>query len=584
MVKMPGFHGILLDTARELAFDSHMFTRRMYLVLSFIPLACGGSSTTHNPTTSGAGLSATQNMAVASTSASASASAAHNDANEGGGSSNTNSAATTGDNASTLQEPVTINTANLAPAIPAGPCKAPAPNAWAAMAKGGPVFPNDVDPIGVWLNEKILFVWDAYLPIRQARLYDASCNQWLNVPLPSKLPADFTFDRRYGISASKGKLIVYGPTWELNTGTQGPPGPFRVLLLDVQRRAWIDASPPPQMAGREAKPHAGEGKLVLLEGTKAAVLDVDTATWRAVATLAPFGNVEPGCSRVSARAWDVWTDGAHQRLDLDKLVWTRQTIPTARFQRCFVHSLGPNEDVVASLPIKAPGIPAGMIFDRQSSSHTEITGTGLDGAWLMAAGGEVWTRGGPNSSLYHYDRTSKQWAPIVMPSSSLPGNSPASYSILAVGDVAVLRKVDPPPIPPRPGMAAPTSAKAEASVYSNGSFGKTIALGAYDEACNTILSELGLLCKRAGNSVEGLDPTTLRAVRKFRSPTKPGFLQRHSKSFIVHWGITEAVSGNNCDNPFQPQERLPDQPICTPSHETTFSRAGEGGSVFRIGP
>lgn len=452
------------------------------------------------------------------------------------------------------------------------------------MSKGGPAFPDVADPIAVWLNEQMLFVWDAYLPIRQARLYDASCNQWLNVPLPSNLPAEFTFDRRYGVSAWKDKLIVYGPTWEPNTGTQVPPGPFRVLLLDALRRAWVDVSPPPKMAGRKAKPHAGEGKLVLLEGTKAVVLDTDTATWRVVATAAPFGNAEPGCSRVSARVFDVWTDGAHQRLDLDKLVWARQSIPTARFQRCFVHSLGPNEELVASMPIKAPGIPAGMIFDRQTLSHTEIAGTGLDGAWLVAAGGEVWTQAGPNSAFYHYNRPSKQWAPVTMPPSNLPGKNPASYSIHTVGNVAVLRKVDPPMGAVAPGMTAPTSASVEAWVYHNGSFGKTIALGTYDEACNAIQSDLGLLCKRSGNSVEWLDPTTQRIVRQFTSPPKPGFLQRYNRSFAVHWGVTETVSGNNCDNPFHPQKRLPNQPICTPSHGATYSRAGEGGSVFRFGP
>jgi hypothetical protein len=452
------------------------------------------------------------------------------------------------------------------------------------MSKGGPTFPDVADPKGVWLDERTLFVWDAYRPIREARLYDASCNQWFTLPVPSNLPAGFTFDRRFGISEFNGKLIVYGPTWEPGPGNQEPPGPFRALVLDAKQRAWMDASPPPAMVGREATPYVGEGKLVLVEGTKATVLDIDTATWRTVPTLAPYGNSGPGCSRVSAHAWDVWTDGAHQRLDLDKLVWTRQTISTARFQRCFVHSLGPNEDLVASLPIKAPGIPAGMIFQRQTLTHTEIPGTGLDGAWLMAAGGEVWTRGGPNSAFHHYDRGTKQWAPVVMPTSNLPGKSPMSYLIEAAGDVAVLRKVDPPMTALAPGMTAPPSANVEAWLYRNGSFGQTIAMGTYDAGCDPIQKELGFLCKRSGAAMEWLDPTTQRVVRRFNAVPKPGYLQRYSKSFAVHWGITETAAGNACDNPFRPARPLPNQPVCTPAGAMTFTRAGEGGSVLRLGP
>lgn len=491
----------------------------------------------------------------------------------------------TGDKGSSVEgKKVSTDATPPAPAPPSGRCVAPAPNVWTTMSKGGPIFPDVADPIGVWLNEHVLFVWDAYLPIREARIYDALCNQWFEVPLPSKLPAGFTFDRRYGVAASNGKLMVYGPTWEPNTGTQVPPGPFRVLLLDADKRTWIDASPSAQMAEREAKPHVGEGKLVLLHNGKAAVLDISTANWSVAAASAPFGNAEPGCSRVSAHAWDVWTDGAHQRLDLDKLVWTQQAVSTGRFQRCFVHSLNSNEDVVASLPVKAPGIPAGMVFHPQTLTHTEITGTGLDGAWLVTAGGEVWTRGGPSSSLYHYNRPSKQWAPVAMPPSNLPGNSPLSYSIHHVGDAAVLRKIDPPSLALAPGMAKPASPQAEAWVYRNGTFSQTIALGVWDEACNAVQNDLGLLCKRSGNSIEWLDPTTQRVVRKFDAPAKPGYTQRFNKSYAVHWGITETASSNDCDNPFHSDKQMPDQPVCTPAQAVIYTRAGEGGTVFRFGP
>jgi hypothetical protein len=99
-----------------------------------------------------------------------------------------------------------------------------------------------------------------------------------------------------------------------------------------------------------------------------------------------------------------------------------------------------------------------------------------------------------------------------------------------------------------------------------------------------IQTALGLLCRRDGDAFEFLEPQTGAAVRKLPAAPTRGYLRRFSAAYAVSWGVLETRSGNNCSNPFSTEVRRPDEPFCTPSHGMTFTRAGEGGSVYRFGP
>ena len=343
-------------------------------------------------------------------------------------------------------------------AIPSSPCRESPLETWTAMSEqDAPELGDAFDARSGFLSSHRWWLWNAYGPLEESRVFDADCNRWLKPSTPETIAMPAGWDRRVLVAVRPGAAWVMGPSWE-RTPTQMVAGPFRVLVLDSRELRWSELGALREL-GRETSVLLGDEHVVLhTEGGSGVVLDLVTREAEAFESPTPLLGRGYDCSWIVGSAWLVANATGVFRFDFDPETWTT------------LFRLDP--------PMATTELGACVLSSQ------------ADDSWIATT-----------KSLYNFTRQ-------------------ASFVISAGGHAAT--RFDP-------------AARAPAS--------REVAVAA---------------------------------------PALDGFaLHAESNSVSLAWGRVETRGGHNCQNPFHPTRRDPQDPICTPSHGVEHRRAMLGGRFFR---
>jgi hypothetical protein len=462
-----------------------------------------------------------------------------------------------------------------------------------ALADGPPRIGEVADVQTGFLSPSKWWLWNAFEPLSDSRVFDARCNAWRRTTVAQGARLPRQLDRRYGVLFGDNELAVYAPEWRESPSGAFLSGAIAVFVLDGEQLQWTSVAPAEPPIGHDAQVLHGDG--LILSWSKStglgALFSLATRRWERLTERLPLLGRGYDCSWIQGGAWLIANPQGVFRLDLASKTWSTVLEPEAPMSTqelggCLLSSSASGLSVAMMRSLYAPRRALFAIEGAGAAAWELPWPEGSEDPSVVSAGGTVWSRDGTGAGrLLRYDRGARRWVPVAIPK----GLDARRAFVSEVQGRAML--VEPPPASaPRPGAvppggsaprakSAPKPGPTRVSLWSGKSFGRPLTLGSGGALQGEVPTALGGLTAIDEAAIRSLDVT---GKERLRLPTPPKWLayRGFSPEALITWGVMETRLGNDCDNPFQDTRRAPDMPICDPSHEVAYTRIHPGGFVL----
>ncbi len=484
---------------------------------------------------------------------------------------------------------VTLAAAAVAAAAEPQPCAPPKPGAWVPMALAeGPEIGEVADVKTGFLGPSKWWLWDSFQPLAEGHVFDARCNAWRRTTPARGSTLPKQLDRRHGVLFGENALAVYSPTWEAGKDGTIVSGSLGVFVLDGEMLQWTNLTPTEPPLGPDTLVVPGDGLLVAWDerAGRGALFTLATKRWEFFTERPPLVGRGYDCSWIQGGAWLVANPHGVFRFELSSKKWStlvkpEQPMSTQELGGCLLSSSSTGLSVAMPRSAYAPRHALFIIEGAGSSAWELPVPEGSSPVHVSAAGNTLWlTTSLGTGQLQRYDRGAGKWVGQALPK----GLDPRRLFLSEAQGQAMLVEQSPAQLPrPRGHLSRaakePTPSPSRVSLWNGKRFGRPLTLGTGDGFRDGVHSALGGLAAIDAKAIRVLD---VSGKERLRLPAPPRWLayRGFSPEALVTWGEMETRVGNDCNNPFHPQQQDPSMPVCDPSEERVFTRIHPGGFVL----